>query len=226
MQYRFSRLSKTLSSDFFLYILSSYYQNQNLFLHSNALISIILYTMHHCPHHSLVNVTCIQETTKIFQEKIAWDLGVEPYKCDNSRLLAECNQLHQQQLRQRDHDSLRFAALSQQIRRLEIDKNHLTEHNSTLEFKLREFEQLHAATGDGKGMKQKTGRKPFISTVRGDLPMPKQLKQSSSLSHGKHSGCSTKCDEHHNNTVNKLQADIKNQIDLVDAYKKQVTKIV
>lgn len=187
--------------------------------------------MHYC-HRHYNSIVCIKETTKIFQEKIAWNLGVEPYKCDNSRLLAECNQLHQQQLRQRDHDSLRYAALNQQIRRLEIDKNHLTEHNSMLEFKLRELEELQVATGsDAKGAKQKKdgdnmNRKPFISTVRSGLPIPKLLKHSS-ISHGTSSNISSaKGDGHHNNTVNKLQAEIKNQIDLIDAYKKQVKIIL
>lgn len=31
--------------------------------------------------------------TFCFQEKAAWELGTEPYKCDNSKLLMECNRL-------------------------------------------------------------------------------------------------------------------------------------
>lgn len=39
---------------------------------------------------------------RVFKEKSCWELGVEPYKCDNSRLLQECNQLHMQTLKQQE----------------------------------------------------------------------------------------------------------------------------
>lgn len=39
---------------------------------------------------------------RVFKEKSCWELGVEPYKCDNSRLLQECNQLHTQSLKQQE----------------------------------------------------------------------------------------------------------------------------
>lgn len=31
---------------------------------------------------------------KLLEEKACWELGVEPYKCDNSRPLAECTKVH------------------------------------------------------------------------------------------------------------------------------------
>jgi len=43
-----------------------------------------------------------------WQEKTCWELGVEPYKCDNSRLLAECNELHLQFLGDREAYELRL----------------------------------------------------------------------------------------------------------------------
>lgn len=183
--------------------------------------------------HVQVDVTYIEETTNQFQQKIAWNLGVEPYKCDNARLLAECNQLHQQQLKQHDHDSLRFAALSQQVRCLEIDKRHLSDHAATLEHKLRECDELHHAANDARaGMKSKKdsnnlNRKPFVSTVRSSSVFgPNTLKPTTLAQQpGKCSKCSTaKGDGTHTTTdqIDKLQVEIKNQSDVIAAYKKQV----
>lgn len=39
---------------------------------------------------------------RVLKEKSCWELGVEPYKCDNSRLLQECNQLHLQVIKQQE----------------------------------------------------------------------------------------------------------------------------
>uniref|UniRef100_T1H048 Uncharacterized protein n=1 Tax=Megaselia scalaris TaxID=36166 RepID=T1H048_MEGSC len=38
----------------------------------------------------------------LLEEKSCWELGVEPYKCDNSRLLADCNKLHLELLHQKE----------------------------------------------------------------------------------------------------------------------------
>lgn len=39
----------------------------------------------------------------LFKEKSCWELNVEPYKCDNSRLLSDCNHLHLELLNQREN---------------------------------------------------------------------------------------------------------------------------
>lgn len=39
---------------------------------------------------------------RVFKEKSCWELGVEPYKCDNARLLQQSNQLHMQTLQQQE----------------------------------------------------------------------------------------------------------------------------
>lgn len=205
-------------------------QNQNSYILvcvGTVCAQIIMQYWHHV--RSIVDVTYIQETTKHFQEKIAWNLGVEPYKCDNARLLAECNQLHQQQLKQRDHDSLRFAALSQQIRRLEIDKRHLNDHAATLEYKLRECDELHIGSNDARGsMRPKkdgenVNRKPFVSTVRSGYAFARNTIKPTAIAQqsDKCSRCSAtaaKGGEH----IDKLQMEIKNQTDMIAAYKKQV----
>lgn len=82
---------------------------------------------------------------------------MEPYKCDNSRLLAECNQLHLQFLKDReDYEErlcgMKFEFISElhcnlyiilpsvdserRIRSLQTDKEHLQSHNAQLQSQL------------------------------------------------------------------------------------------
>uniref|UniRef100_A0A182N2Z7 Centrosomal protein of 135 kDa n=1 Tax=Anopheles dirus TaxID=7168 RepID=A0A182N2Z7_9DIPT len=107
-----------------------------------------------------------QQIELLHQEKAAWELGVEPFKCDNSRLLAECNELHLELIRQQDKHILANTELRSRIRSLQSEKRQLEEKNLHAECKIRE---LQAGAGEStKSRKDSVNkqRKPFVSTVR------------------------------------------------------------
>ncbi|XP_022211364.2 centrosomal protein of 135 kDa isoform X2 [Drosophila obscura] len=129
----------------------------------------------------LVKTTeCLRDTKKqvsdLLEEKTCWELGVEPYKCDNSRLLAECNELHLQFLRDREDYELRLCEAERRMRSLETDKEHLQSHNVGLQNQLDALlsKQLVSST-TGKRTHVATTRqtkKPFITTVRSGNVLP------------------------------------------------------
>ncbi|CAD7005617.1 unnamed protein product [Ceratitis capitata] len=89
----------------------------------------------------------------LLEEKSCWELGVEPYKCDNSRLLAECNQLHQQNLKEREDYEQRIFELSQKIRNFVTDKIHLEEHCQQLQQQLSSLVAKQQSTATAQNMK-------------------------------------------------------------------------
>ncbi|XP_052848282.1 centrosomal protein of 135 kDa isoform X2 [Drosophila gunungcola] len=126
---------------------------------------------------------CLRDTKKkvaeLLEEKTCWELGVEPYKCDNSRLLAECNELHLQFLRDREDYELRLCESERKIRNLETDKQHLQSHNDGLQSQLDALltKQMVSSTAVKKvpsGIGRQT-KKPFISTVRSGNVLPTVL---------------------------------------------------
>ncbi|KAH8380322.1 hypothetical protein KR009_010009 [Drosophila setifemur] len=126
---------------------------------------------------------CLRDTKKkvaeLLEEKTCWDLGVEPYKCDNSRLLAECNELHLQFLTDREDYELRLCESDRRIRCLETDKEHLQSHNVGLQNQLDALlsKQMISATSAKRtqaGTNRQT-KKPFISTVRSGVVLPSVL---------------------------------------------------
>ncbi|XP_065721027.2 centrosomal protein of 135 kDa isoform X1 [Drosophila suzukii] len=126
---------------------------------------------------------CLRDTKKkvaeLLEEKTCWELGVEPYKCDNSRLLAECNELHLQFLGDREDYELRLCESERKIRNLETDKQHLQSHNDSLQNQLDALltKQLVSSTTAKKvqtGISRQT-KKPFISTVRSGNVLPTVL---------------------------------------------------
>ncbi|KAH8405257.1 hypothetical protein KR222_000686 [Zaprionus bogoriensis] len=123
---------------------------------------------------------CLRDTKRqvadLLEEKTCWELGVEPYKCDNSRLLAECNELHLQFLKDREEYERRLCDAERKIRSLQTDKEHLQNHNAQLQSQLDALlsKQLLSAT-TSKRMPLGTARqtkKPFISTVRSGEVLP------------------------------------------------------
>ncbi|KAJ6642911.1 Centrosomal protein of 135 kDa [Pseudolycoriella hygida] len=115
----------------------------------------------------------------LLEEKNAWDLGIEPYKCDNSRLLAENNALHLELINLRGHYERKLIDLNRKIQNLEVDKNYLDDHCFELVSQIREMEQRRKNLNveDGKVMH----KKPFISTVRsGNAAFPNSSVQHSS----------------------------------------------
>ncbi|KAM8709398.1 hypothetical protein ACLKA7_016237 [Drosophila subpalustris] len=123
---------------------------------------------------------CLRDTKRqvadLLEEKTCWELGVEPYKCDNSRLLAECNELHLQFLKDREDYELRLCEMERRIRNLQTDREHLQSHNAQLQGQLDAFlskQIMSAATAKRThpGSFQQT-KKPFISTVRSGEVLP------------------------------------------------------
>lgn len=110
----------------------------------------------------------------LLQEKKAWDLGVEAYKCDNSKLLAQASQLNKELIRQKDQYETKKCEFSRRIRNLEMDKRYLEDH---LQQMGERFEELEGKYQDALDPKRKSSRKPFVSTVKSGCLIPPQHHQ-------------------------------------------------
>lgn len=75
---------------------------------------------------------------------------MEPYKCDNSRLLAECNALHLELIKQQDKHILANTELRSRVRSLQADKKQLEEKCLAAECKIRELQ-----TGSSESVKSR-----------------------------------------------------------------------
>lgn len=162
-----------------------------------------------------------KSTTLSFQEKIAWNLGVEPYKCDNSKLLAECNNLHLDIIRQRDIYQKKIFELNKSIRNLESDNRELKHHCDELNAKLDILDPKQRKSRNDI-LNQK--RKPFVSTVRSGEFLPLTLKSIENMD-GK-SKCT--CHSEKNDLISRLYAEqeankVKTQLELMELYKSQVS---
>ncbi|XP_017842894.2 centrosomal protein of 135 kDa isoform X1 [Drosophila busckii] len=124
---------------------------------------------------------CLRDTktslAELLEEKTCWEMGVEPYKCDNARLLAECNELHLQFVKEREDFELRLCDAERRLRSLQTDKEHLQSHNAQLQNQLDAFlsKQLFTATNAKRSQlgTARSTKKPFVSTVRsGDVLPP------------------------------------------------------
>ncbi|XP_068143265.1 centrosomal protein of 135 kDa isoform X2 [Drosophila tropicalis] len=126
---------------------------------------------------------CLRDTKKqvasLLEEKTCWELGIEPYKCDNSRLLAECNQLHLQFIKEREDYELRICEAERRIRNLQTDREHLQCHNVEMQNQLDAMLSKQMVTSVGvkrnQGPAPRQGKKPFISTVRSGNVLPTVL---------------------------------------------------
>lgn len=148
-------------------------------------------------------------------------MGIEPYKCDNSRLLSENNALHLEVIHIRGHYENKLLNLKNTIRNLEVDKNFLDDHCFELVSKIQEMEQQR-----GKGRKGNDGKvlhkKAFVSTVRGkdpQFPSTSTRYQTSRL-------CEAKLKEDQNVEIVKLHNDKQLLKDETNSLKKQVCGIV
>ncbi|XP_062535190.1 centrosomal protein of 135 kDa-like isoform X1 [Armigeres subalbatus] len=160
-----------------------------------------------------------QQICHLEQEKAAWDLGVEPYKCDNSRLLAECNELHLELVKQRDKFILANTELKCRVRNLQTDKKQLEDRCLQAEAKIRQLQ-----CGDSKSRKDGANmqRKPFVSTVR-----PGQYQPPTCCGGEKREGkCGGACSPARKteilHEIEHLQIETKNQEEVIEAYKKQI----
>ncbi|XP_055621709.1 centrosomal protein of 135 kDa isoform X2 [Toxorhynchites rutilus septentrionalis] len=163
--------------------------------------------------------TAKQHIGQLLQEKEAWELGVEPYKCDNSRLLAECNNLHLELVKQRDKFILANTDLKCRVRNLQTEKKQLDERCLQAEAKIRE---LQSADSKSKKNGVNMQRKPFVSTVRAGYYQPPKCCDSQQREDRCHCPCNQprKTDILHE--IERLQVETKNQADVIETYKKQI----
>lgn len=106
---------------------------------------------------------------KLLQEKNAWNLGVESYKCDNSKLLSQVSALNKQMIQQNDLYQAKKCEFSKRLRNLEMDKKYLEDH---LQQMGERFEELDGKYQDVLDPKRKLSRKPFVSTVKSGCIIP------------------------------------------------------
>nr|XP_049466125.1 centrosomal protein of 135 kDa isoform X2 [Anopheles coluzzii] len=170
-----------------------------------------------------------QRIEQLHQEKSAWELGVEPYKCDNSRLLAECNALHLELIKQQDKHILANTELRSRVRSLQADKKQLEEKCLAAECKIRELQ-----TGSSESVKSRKDtankqRKPFISTVRaGTFYQPPKCCEQGGMQQpgGMPPTCRCPCNQMKQvdvlHEVERLRVETQNQQGVIDALKNQV----
>ncbi|XP_050335974.1 centrosomal protein of 135 kDa isoform X1 [Bactrocera neohumeralis] len=174
----------------------------------------------------------------LLEEKSCWELGVEPYKCDNSRLLAECNQLHQQNLKDREDYEQRNFELGQKIRNLVTDKFHLEEQCQQLQQQLSSLLAKHQSTVTGPNMRnvKDKAKKPFVSTVRSGERIPPLLESGGNIRCTK---CTSQTTRPHaadsasvgvdkmpsaalKNEIDRLEDRVKNLLDQLEFYKRKI----
>lgn len=148
---------------------------------------------------------------------------MEPYKCDNSKLLAECNSLHLDMVRQRDMYTQKIFELNKSIRNLEYENRELNHQCVELETKLAEYDpKQRKHRNELLNLNQR--RKPFVSTVRSGEFLPSTLKSIENMD--AKSKCT--CNAEKNDLLARLYAEqeankVKTQLELMELYKSQVS---
>lgn len=147
---------------------------------------------------------------------MAWDLSVEPYKCDNSRLLAECNRLHLELLKQKEEAQLKVLESRRTVRNLETDNRCLDEQCNELAEKIKEM----FASG---GAQRKELRKPFVATVRPRSAIGADDSKKSLNVGSRCLKCSCSCGkEGKANPLERLRNDVQSQGDFISELQTQV----
>lgn len=153
---------------------------------------------------------------------------MEPLKCDNSKLLAECNSLHTEINHQRDEFQSKLLQMKKTIRNLELDNRTMEEHCAELNQRLYELQQFDS--NDPKSKKNKNdqinfNRKPFISTVRTGVFLPPTLKVGDTEGSGSCSRCSSATSRSKilNLDVERERNHAKEMMELAELYKSQVS---
>ncbi|KAH8261538.1 hypothetical protein KR044_010915 [Drosophila immigrans] len=184
---------------------------------------------------------CLRDTKRhvaeLLEEKTCWELGAEPYKCDNARLLAECNELHLQFLKDREDYELRLCESERRIRSLQTDREHLQSHNAQLQSQLDALlskQIITAATVKRTQPGSFHTKKPFISTVRSGevlpavigntvLPGLKCTKCSAGLNERtSKDGMTMATQTNPTDVVDRLQNELRSSSDQLEFYKRKV----
>lgn len=143
-------------------------------------------------------------------------------------MLAECNGLHLEMMKQRDAADAQINDLKKTIRDLRLDKQYLDEQCTELRNTVADLEQM---IDDPRYKKNRTNkavqkRKPFISTVRsGDFPAPPPLpvkaddggSHFAKCSHSARKECQCIAAEYEHNNV-------QTQLELIALYKQQLER--
>lgn len=92
-------------------------------------------------------------------------LATEPYKCDNARLVQECNQLHLKLLDANESHQKQIKEVRKQVRKLESEANDLQLASARQVKKIKELEAESA--GKSSKILELQGKccKPVISNV-------------------------------------------------------------
>ena len=135
-----------------------------------ALLDDLIQTTESLKHHK-------DQVHNLLQEKNAWELGVEAYKCDNSKLLAEVSALNKKLIEQRDQHEAKRCEFSRRIRNLEMDKKYLEDH---LQQMGERYEELEGKYQDVVDPRRKSSRRPFVSTVKSGCRIPPELPRNPS----------------------------------------------
>ncbi|XP_058066585.1 centrosomal protein of 135 kDa [Anopheles bellator] len=176
-----------------------------------------------------------QQIEQLYQEKAAWELGVEPYKCDNSRLLAECNELHLELIKQQDKNILANTELRSRVRSLQAEKKQLEEKCHLSESRVRELQANGSDSVKSRKDSVNKQRKPFISTVRaGATYQPgscceqqqKAAQPGQPVTHAGEMRCRCPCNQVKQvdalHEVERLRVETQNQQGVIDALQKQI----
>lgn len=185
------------------------YENQILPVAALGLVSVIL--------DDVISTTESLKKTKdevyqLYEEKKAWELGNEVYKCDNSKLLGEVNKLKLELLNKEKVVLSENADLRRKIRNLEADKREADARIAALTQTIYQYSQSEKLKGN------KT-IKPFVSTVRAHqsvFPDPAFISDIKTRC-----GCgaiSAKLGV--NKEVDKLKSDLKHCADEISIFKK------
>lgn len=193
--------------------------------------------------YAITNLPYTSNPSDLAQERIAWQLSVEPYKCDNTRLLAECNRLHLDLLRQREDARLQLCSVRHKNRTLETDTIALTEQNAELCAQLADMSAALAAsskTGPTAGRSTDLKRKAFVSTVRSKSVFPDYTRAANkagtpacaaararSASCKRSTACSGCGDGPRNDriVVQRLEDEVQSKTEFVDELRKQVSTL-
>ncbi|XP_024890423.1 centrosomal protein of 135 kDa-like isoform X2 [Temnothorax curvispinosus] len=173
-------------------------------------------------------------------------LTVDPYKCDNARLVRECNQLHSDLIETKEAHQKQVKDLKRQIYKLECECNDLQLASSRNIYKIKELEAESAAKSkkilelQGKCLKPTVINVGFAAKKRPSFPLRRPVLEAEPMPKARSSGSLPKLSsvdpkiidvismaDHKMNClsqeVTKLRADLLLQTDTIETLEKQLT---
>ncbi|XP_072746619.1 centrosomal protein of 135 kDa [Anoplolepis gracilipes] len=172
-------------------------------------------------------------------------LKVDPYKCDNARLVQECNQLHSDLIEAKEAHQKQIKDLKKQIHKLECECNDLQLASSRNIYKIRELETESAAKSkkilelQGKCLKPTIINVGFSAKKRPCFPLRRPVLEAEPMPRAKSSTSLPKLSsvepkiidiintaDHKMNCLNqevtKLQGELLLQTDTIETLEKQI----